>query len=65
MLGSWVSWLITRTLASETFRVPFVVDARTFVAAAAIIVVAALLSTLAVRRRLDAIDIISVLKTRE
>ena len=37
----------------------------TFLAAAAVTVAAAALSALAVRRRLDSMDLISVLKTRE
>lgn len=65
LLGYWTSWMITEALASETFRVPFVADPRTYILAAAIILVAALLSTVAVRRRLDRIELVSVLKTRE
>jgi putative ABC transport system permease protein len=65
VLGYWISLLITRALESDTFRVPFVADPRTYILAAALILGAALLSTVAVRRRLDRIDIVSVLKTRE
>ncbi len=65
VLGYWISLAITRALASDTFRVPFIADPRTYILAAAMILVAALLSTVAVRRRLDRIDIVSVLKTRE
>lgn len=65
LVGYWVSLAITRALASETFRVPFIADPRTYVLAAAIIIFAAFLSTLAVRRRLDRVDIVAVLKTRE
>jgi putative ABC transport system permease protein len=65
LIGYWTSYWITRALASETFRVPFVADPGTYVLAAAIILAAALLSTVAVRRRLDRIELVSVLKTRE
>lgn len=65
IIGYWTSWLITRLLASDTFRVPFVADAGTYVLASAIIALAALASTLAVRRRLDSLDLVSVLKERE
>ena len=47
LLGYWTSYLITQALASETFRVPFVADSRTYVIAAAIILFAALCSTIA------------------
>jgi putative ABC transport system permease protein len=65
VVGYWTSLMITRALESDTFRVPFVAEPRTYVIAAAIILVATLMSTVAVRRRLDRIDIVSVLKTRE
>lgn len=52
-------------LETETFRVPFIVSGRTYLAAAAVAVVAALLSGWIVRRRLDRMDLIAVLKTRE
>lgn len=65
ILGYGTSWLITQALASETFRVPFVANPRTYILATAIILLAALLSTLAVRHRLDRIELVSALKTRE
>ena len=53
------------SLQTDTFRIPYVITAQTFLAAAAVTVAAAALSALAVRRRLDSMDLISVLKTRE
>jgi putative ABC transport system permease protein len=57
--------LLVTTLDTELFRFPLVVTAKTFALSAASVVVAAVLSGLAVRRRLDHLDLVAVLKTRE
>jgi putative ABC transport system permease protein len=50
---------------SDLFRLPIVAYPSTYLQAVAVVVVAAALSALLVRRRLDRIDLIAVLKTRE
>lgn len=52
-------------LQTDTFRIPFDISMRTYVVSALITVLAAAVSAFVVRRRLDSIDLISVLKTRE
>ena len=52
-------------MESETYRIPLVISARTYVLAGAATLVSAGVSGWLVRRRLDRIDLISVLKTRE
>jgi len=52
-------------LNTEVYRIPLVIDASTFAFAATVIMIAALISGLVVRRRLDRLDLISVLKSRE
>jgi putative ABC transport system permease protein len=47
------------------YRIPLVVDRATFGFAAVVVLTAALLSALVVRRRLDHLDLIAVLKTKE
>ena len=49
----------------EVFRLPLVLSGRTYVFAIAIILASALVSGLLVRRRLDRLDLVAVLKTRE
>ena len=65
VIGYGLAAAVIAGLASETYRVPFVVTPRTYVLAAAATVVAAVASGWLVRRRLDRMDLISVLKTRE
>jgi len=57
--------LMMKTVSAETYRFAIVVEPRVFGAAALTIVVAGLISALLVRRRLDRLDLVSVLKTRE
>lgn len=65
VLGYLMALLMVQALQTDTFRVPFVISPRTYMLAAMITLLAAAGSALAVRRRLDAIDLVSVLKTRE
>jgi putative ABC transport system permease protein len=64
-IGYGLSALISMSLTSELFRIPLYIRTSTFATAALIVVVATLLSGLSVRRRLDRLDLIAVLKTRE
>jgi putative ABC transport system permease protein len=65
IIGYFMALLMVQALQTDTFRVPFVISPRTYMLAAVITLLAAAGSALAVRRRLDAIDLVSVLKTRE
>jgi len=65
MLGYALSALLVSAFNTELFRIPLVVSARTFGFAAATTIGAATFSGLVVRRRLDRLDLVAVLKTRE
>ena len=47
------------------FRIPLVVGPNTYALSAVTIVVATVMSAMVVRRRLDQLDLVEVLKTRE
>ena len=57
--------LISRIYDTDLMRLPLVVSSRTYGFALLTIAVAALLSGLVVRRRIDRMDLVAVLKTRE
>lgn len=57
--------LILRFAANETFQFPGVIGARTFLAACTVVVAASALSAYVVRRRIDRLDLVAVLKTRD
>ncbi len=65
LIGYVLAFSIVQGLQTDTFRIPFIISARTYWLSALITVIAAAASALVVRRRLDSLDLISVLKTRE
>lgn len=64
-LGAGLVWVIVQSFETELFRLPFVILPPAYGKAVLVIFVASLLSALIVRRRLDRLDLIRVLKTRE
>jgi len=56
---------IATSIGNEMYRVPLVLEPATYAFAALVVLVAAAVSALLVRRRLDKLDLIEVLKTRE
>ncbi len=57
--------LITGMLASDQFNFPVVIQPRTYAWAAICVVAAGVASALVVRRRIDSLDMVAALKTRE
>lgn len=68
-VGAGLGLLLTRALATafrqEDHHFPMIVELRTYAGAMAIVIVAAALAALLMRRRLNRMDLIAVLKTRE
>jgi putative ABC transport system permease protein len=65
LLGYVFAGLLVAAFNTELYRFPLVITARTYAYGASAVLVAATLSGLAVRRRLDHLDLVAVLKTRE
>lgn len=65
LLGYGWAALITSAYDTELFRIPLVVDRSTYAFAATVVMIAALFSGLIVRRMLDRLDLVAVLKTNE
>ncbi|MCC7387067.1 MAG: ABC transporter permease [Deltaproteobacteria bacterium] len=57
--------MVASTVDPERFRFPVVISAQTYAFAAAVTLISGLVSALLVRRKLDHLDLIGVLKTRE
>jgi putative ABC transport system permease protein len=64
-IGYLLSAAVVVGLATEMYRIPLIISTRTYVLAALITVGAAVLSGWIVRRRLNSMNLIAVLKTRE
>ena len=65
LLGRWFTAVVVRSTHAERFRLPVVISDRSLLIAGFIIVGTALATSLVVRRRIDRLDLIGVLKTRE
>ncbi|HEY0671210.1 MAG TPA: FtsX-like permease family protein, partial [Longimicrobiales bacterium] len=65
LFGVMLCWLVSVRFESDLFRIPLVLEPRSFVLTAVIILAAALASGLAVGARIYRLDLVSVLKTRE
>lgn len=63
--GHALAALILRLISSEEFRIPLVVDTGTYALAGAVMIAAGVATALIVRRRIDRLDLIGVLKTRD
>ena len=64
-LGRLMCYYIAHTMQNDLFRVPVVLVPQTYAFSMAVVLFSALLSGLAVRRRLDQLDLIGVLKAAE
>ena len=65
LLGYLFAGWMTLGLQTEIYRIPLVVDRSTFAFAAIVVIIAAIVSGLIVRRRIDHLDLVAVLKSRD
>ena len=65
MLSQAIVSLIARFHSNESFQIPPVIEPRTYLIATIIVVATALASAFVVRQRIDRLDLVSVLKTRD
>ena len=65
LIGAGFCWLLIAGLSSELFRLPFAILPRTFLYSTLLLLVSGVGSAALVRRRLDRLDLVAVLKTRE
>ena len=65
LLGYALAGVVVMAFNTELYRFPLVVSAHTFAFAATVTIAAATISAFVVRRQLDRLDLVAVLKTRE
>lgn len=63
--GWLIAFVVVRGVDAELFRFPLIISAQTYAFAALVVLGAGVLSALRVRGRLDRLDLVEVLKTRE
>lgn len=64
-IGYFFAWAMVQGFSSELYRVPLIVERSVYAWASVIVFASALASALVVRQRIDRLDLIEVLKTRE
>ncbi len=65
LLSQAIIGLIARFHSNESFQIPGVIEPRTYTMAALVVIAAAAMSAFVVRRRIDQLDLVAVLKTRD
>jgi putative ABC transport system permease protein len=65
LLATGLCTLFVKTWQTDLFRIPLVLEPSTFAYAALVVLVCSVLSALVVRTRINKLDLVGVLKTRE
>jgi putative ABC transport system permease protein len=65
LAGTGLAAFILDLISSEEFRIPLVIDSGTYTLASLVMLGAGLVTAFIVRRRIDQLDLIGVLKTRD
>jgi putative ABC transport system permease protein len=65
LMGYGFAWGLTSLVDQEVFRFPLVVERSTYGVATSVVLLASTISGLLVRRSLDHLDLIAVLKSRD
>ena len=65
VVGYYMVVSMMSTVDPETYRLPIIISSRTYIYSSTVAIAAAVVSALLVRRKLNRLDLIGVLKTRE
>jgi putative ABC transport system permease protein len=65
LLGTALAYYLAQAMSSDLFRLPFVITPSTYGYAAVVVIVVTAVSGLLVRRQLDRMDLVAVLKSRD
>jgi putative ABC transport system permease protein len=64
-LGYGLAWTLKTKMAADVMRAPLIVEHATYALASVVVLAAAVFSALVVRRRINQLDLVAVLKTRD
>ena len=65
LIGSGLAWALIQGLATENYRIPFVIGSNTYAFACTVVLVATFVSGFVVQRSISRLNLVSALKTRE
>jgi putative ABC transport system permease protein len=64
-LGTGMAWSLAKAVSSDLFRLPFIIHTGTYGYAGVVVIFVTAVSALLVRRQLDRMDLVAVLKSRD
>ena len=65
VMGAWIATALSNSFSSDLYAIPLVLEPGIFARASLIVLATSLVSVLLVRRRIDRMDLVAVMKTRE
>lgn len=65
VLGAGLCWLLTQGMQTDLYRIPLVIDARTYSLSAMVVLIATALSALIIARELGKLDMVTALKAAD
>ncbi len=65
LLGAWIAHALSSSFTSDLYAIPLVLNPAAFAWASLVVLAASFVSVLIVRRRIDKMDLVAVMKTRE
>ncbi|MDG4648008.1 FtsX-like permease family protein [Roseibacterium sp. SDUM158017] len=65
LMGAWIATAMSNSFTSDLYAIPLVLDPAVFARASLIVLFASFASVMLVRRRIDRMDLVAVMKTRE
>jgi putative ABC transport system permease protein len=65
LFGAWIATALSNSFTSDLYAIPLVLDAAIFARASLVVLAPVSSRSLMVRRRIDRMDLVAVMKTRE
>lgn len=65
LIGAWIAQTMAQALSSDLYAIPLVLNPGSFATSSLVVLGAAFVSAMIVRRRLDHLNLVAVMKTRE
>lgn len=65
VIGAWIANAMTNAFSSDLYAIPLALKPATFTTASLVVLLASFASVMVVRRRLDRLDLVAVMKTKE
>jgi len=65
LMGAWIASALSNSFTSDLYAIPLVLEPEIFARASLIVLAASFVSVMLVRRRIDRMDLVAVMKARE